>query len=71
MTIHYLYEIAITGIFDDLFIGFCIMVFYYLNKWDRRLYHGGKDDIKCNNTLYIRGIYARHFYDRAVNFYVF
>jgi len=40
MTLHYLYEIAITGIFDDLFIGFCIAVFYYLNKLDRRQYHG-------------------------------
>ncbi len=39
MTLYYLYEIAITGIFDDLFIGFCIAVFYYLNKNDRRIYH--------------------------------
>ena len=38
MTLYYLYEIAITGIFDDLFIGFCIAVFYYLNKNDRRIY---------------------------------
>lgn len=35
MTWYYLYEVAITGIFDDLFIGFCIAVFYYLNKFDR------------------------------------
>lgn len=40
MTWYYLYEIAITGVFDDLFIGFCIAVFYYLNKLDRRKYHG-------------------------------
>tara|TARA_R110002020_G_C15810755_1_gene732139 strand:- start:335 stop:472 length:138 start_codon:yes stop_codon:yes gene_type:complete len=35
MSWYYLYEVAITGIFDDLFIGFCIAVFYYLNKYDR------------------------------------
>jgi len=41
MTPYYLYEIAITGIFDDLFIALCITVYYFLNKWDRRNYHGG------------------------------
>jgi len=41
MTPYYLYEIAVTGIFDDLFIALCITVYYFLNKWDRRNYHGG------------------------------
>ncbi len=39
MTPYILYEIATTQIFDNLFIGFCIIVFYYLNKLDRRNYH--------------------------------
>ena len=36
MTWYYFWEIAVTGIFDNLFICFCIAVFYYLGKWDRR-----------------------------------
>ncbi len=57
MTLHYLYEIAITGIFDDLFIGFCIAVFYYLNKLDRRQYHG--QDWKMFTSNIIRRSYER------------
>ena len=30
MTWYYLYEIAITGVFDNLFTCFCLCVFYYL-----------------------------------------
>lgn len=45
MTWYYLYEVAITGVMDDLFIGFCIAVFYFLNKYDRRIYHNRKNDL--------------------------
>tara|TARA_Y100001951_G_C11146007_1_gene186363 strand:- start:56 stop:259 length:204 start_codon:yes stop_codon:yes gene_type:complete len=32
---YYFWEVAITGIFDNLFLAFCITCFYFLSKWDR------------------------------------
>jgi len=37
MTWYYFWEIAISEIFDHIFICFCMAIFYFLNKWDRRI----------------------------------
>jgi hypothetical protein len=37
MTLYYLWEIAITGIFDDILVGLILVALYYLNKRDRRI----------------------------------
>jgi len=30
---YYIYEVAITGVMDNLFLCFCMTVFYFMNKY--------------------------------------
>ena len=43
LTWFYLWEIAITGIFDDILVGLILVILYYLNKRDRRIVANGEE----------------------------
>jgi len=44
MSWYYFWEIAVTGVFDNLLVCAFIAIFYFLNKWDRRVYHNEKNE---------------------------